>query len=69
MLTVETAANRTIETADEVARVGKATAAARDNAIRGQVDQFFQKLWVRNRMSESPCASVLKSRQPGRESV
>ena len=57
---VETAANRTIETADEVARVGEATAATRDNAsavktvaedlgqvatrIRGQVDQFFQKL-------------------------
>jgi methyl-accepting chemotaxis protein len=57
---VETAANRTIETADEVARVGEATAATRNNAsavktvaedlghvaarIRGQVDQFFQKL-------------------------
>jgi len=57
---VETAAKRTIETADEVVLVGEATAAARNNAdavkavaedlgsvagrIRGQVDHFFQKL-------------------------
>jgi methyl-accepting chemotaxis protein len=57
---VETAAQRTIETTNEVERVGEATAATRDSAtavrsvaddlgraatrIRGQVDQFFQKL-------------------------
>ena len=57
---VETAARRTTETAGEVERVGEATAATRQNAstvksvaddlgsvaarIRGQVDQFFQKL-------------------------
>jgi len=57
---VETAAERTIDTAEEVARVGEATAATRDSAgavktvaedlgnvaarIRGQVDQFFEKL-------------------------
>jgi methyl-accepting chemotaxis protein len=57
---VETAAKRTIETADEVVLVGEATAATRNNAdavkavaedlgsvagrIRGQVDHFFQKL-------------------------
>jgi methyl-accepting chemotaxis protein len=57
---VETAARRTSETASEVTRVGEATAATRDNAnavkavaddlgnvaarIRGQVDQFFEKL-------------------------
>jgi methyl-accepting chemotaxis protein len=57
---VETAAKRTIETATEIARVGDATSATRTSAgavrsvaddlgqvavrIRGQVDQFFQKL-------------------------
>jgi methyl-accepting chemotaxis protein len=57
---VETAAKRTIDTADEVVLVGEATAATRNNAdavkivaedlgsvaarIRGQVDHFFQKL-------------------------
>ena len=57
---VETAAKRTSETADEVVRVGEATAATRASAgavkmvaadlgtvaarIRGQVDQFFEKL-------------------------
>jgi methyl-accepting chemotaxis protein len=57
---VETAAKRTIETASEVERVGEATTATRDSAsavksvaddlgqvaarIRGQVDDFFQKL-------------------------
>jgi methyl-accepting chemotaxis protein len=57
---VETAAKRTSETADEVARVGEATTATRDNAgavkavaedlgqvaarIRSQVDDFFAKL-------------------------
>jgi len=57
---VETAARRTTDTAAEVERVGEATAATRANAatvksvagdlgqvatrIRGQVDQFFQKL-------------------------
>ncbi len=57
---VETAAKRTIETASEVERVGEATTATRDSAgavkavaddlgqvaarIRGQVDEFFQKL-------------------------
>jgi methyl-accepting chemotaxis protein len=57
---VETAAKRTIDTADEVVLVGEATAATRNNAdavkvvaedlgsvaarIRGQVDRFFQKL-------------------------
>jgi methyl-accepting chemotaxis protein len=57
---VETAAKRTVDTADEVVRVGEATSATRDSAtevkavaddlgnvasrIRSQVDQFFQKL-------------------------
>jgi methyl-accepting chemotaxis protein len=57
---VETAAKRTVDTADEVVRVGEATSATRDSAtevkavaddlgnvaarIRCQVDQFFQKL-------------------------
>jgi methyl-accepting chemotaxis protein len=57
---VETAAKRTLDTAEEVVRVGEATAATRENAmsvktvaddlgavaarIRGQVDQFFAKL-------------------------
>ncbi|MGE0035210.1 MAG: methyl-accepting chemotaxis protein [Xanthobacteraceae bacterium] len=57
---VETAAKRTIDTADEVVLVGEATAATRNNAdavkivaedlgsvaarIRGQVDHFFQEL-------------------------
>ncbi|MCC6775384.1 MAG: HAMP domain-containing protein [Hyphomicrobiales bacterium] len=57
---VETAARRTIDTADEVVRVGEATAQTRDSAgavkavagelgqvatrIRSQVDQFFAKL-------------------------
>jgi methyl-accepting chemotaxis protein len=57
---VETAAKRTIETAGEVERVGAATTETRDSAsavksvaddlgevaarIRGQVDEFFQKL-------------------------
>ena len=57
---VETAARRTLETASEVESVGEATAATRHSAttveavaddlgrvaahIRGQVDQFFQKL-------------------------
>jgi methyl-accepting chemotaxis protein len=57
---VETAAQRTLETASEVESVGEATAATRRSAtaveavaddlgrvaasIRGQVDQFFQKL-------------------------
>jgi methyl-accepting chemotaxis protein len=57
---VETAARRTLETASEVESVGEATAATRRSAtaveavaddlgrvaasIRGQVDQFFQKL-------------------------
>jgi methyl-accepting chemotaxis protein len=57
---VEIAAKRTSETADEVVRVGEATAATRDSAgavksvaddlgsvaarIRGQVDAFFSKL-------------------------
>ena len=57
---VETAAERTSETAHEVVRVGEATGETRENAmavktvaedlgnvaarIRGQVDQFFEKL-------------------------
>jgi hypothetical protein len=57
---VDTAAERTTETAAEVMRVGEATAATRESAmavktvaddlgavaarIRGQVDQFFTKL-------------------------
>ena len=57
---METAAKRTMDTAEEVVRVGEATAATRENAIavktvavdlgavaariRGQVDQFFAKL-------------------------
>jgi methyl-accepting chemotaxis protein len=57
---VETAARRTLETADEVGQVSEATAATRHSArmvetvaddlgrvasrIRGQVDEFFQKL-------------------------
>jgi methyl-accepting chemotaxis protein len=57
---VETAARRTVDTADEVVRVGEATSATRHSAtevkavaddlgnlagrIRAQVDQFFEKL-------------------------
>jgi methyl-accepting chemotaxis protein len=57
---VETAAKRTMETAEEVVRVGEATAATRESAmavktvaddlgavagrVRAQVDQFFAKL-------------------------
>ncbi|MET0539951.1 MAG: methyl-accepting chemotaxis protein [Xanthobacteraceae bacterium] len=57
---VETAARRTVDTADEVGRVGEATSATRHSAtevkavandlgnvagrIRAQVDQFFEKL-------------------------